>query len=88
MATFVLRNTATGEERCTTDAGRALRSGAWSDVDRFDVPSLRGVGSRGEYLHNGIAKTLTEVVQHYERALNFSFTEQEREDLVTFMKAL
>jgi cytochrome c peroxidase len=88
MATFVLRNTTTGEERCTTDAGRALRSGAWNDVDRFDVPSLRGVGSRGGYLHNGIATTLTEVVEHYERALNFGFTDQEREDLVTFLKAL
>jgi cytochrome c peroxidase len=88
MATFILRNTTTGEERCTTDAGRALRSGVWNDVDRFDVPSLRGVGSRGEYLHNGIARTLTEVVQHYERALNFSFTDEERDDLVTFLKAL
>jgi hypothetical protein len=88
MATFVLRNTATGEERCTTDPGRAVRSGVWTDVDRFDVPSLRGVGSRGAYLHNGIATTLTEVVQHYERALNFGFTDEERADLVAFLKAL
>jgi cytochrome c peroxidase len=88
MATFVLRNSTTGEERCTSDPGRAVRSGNWSDVDRFDVPSLRGVGSRGAYLHNGIAATLTEVVQHYERALNFGFTDEERADLVTFLKAL
>jgi hypothetical protein len=88
MATFILRNTATGEERCTTDPGRAVRSGIWTDVDRFDVPSLRGVGSRGEYLHNGIATSLLEVVQHYERALNFGFTQAEREDLVAFLKAL
>jgi cytochrome c peroxidase len=88
MATFVLRNSATGEERCSTDAGRAFRSGAWGDVDRFDVPSLRGVGSRGGYLHNGLARTLTEVVEHYERALNFSFTAAERADLVTFLQAL
>lgn len=88
MAKFVLRNSVTGEERCTTDPGRGLRNGVWSDVDRFDVASLRGVGSRGEYFHNGIATTLEEVVQHYERTLNFNFSGDEREDLVTFLKAL
>jgi len=46
------------------------------------------VGSRGSYLHNGIARTLMEVILHYERALNFGFTQQEREDLVVFLKAL
>lgn len=88
MARFTLRNKVTGEIRCTTDGGRGFRSGLWADLERFDTPSLRGVGSRGEYLHNGIASTLTEVVQHYERALNFSFTQQEREDLVAFLEAL
>ena len=34
---FTLRNKATGEIRCTTDGGRAFRSGRWSDVDRFDT---------------------------------------------------
>jgi hypothetical protein len=88
MARFTLRNKVTGETRCTTDGGRGFRSGLWDDLDRFDTPSLRGVGSRGGYLHNGIARTLMEVVQHYERALNFGFTQSEREDLVAFLKAL
>ena len=88
MAKFTVRNRATGEGRCTTDGGRAFRSGLWADMDRFDIPSLRGVGSRGQYLHNGLATTLMGVVQHYERALNFGFTQQERDDLVTFLKAL
>lgn len=88
MARFTLRNKTTGEVRCTTDGGRAFRSGRWSDLDRFDTPSLRGVGSRGGYLHNGIAASLMDVVLHYERALGFSFTAAERADLVAFLKAL
>jgi cytochrome c peroxidase len=57
-------------------------------MDRFKTPSLRGIVARAPYFHNGIAATLEEVVTHYEVALGFVFTPQEREDLVAFMKAL
>jgi cytochrome c peroxidase len=40
------------------------------------------------YFHNGIAATLDEVVLHYEAALGFVFTAQERADLVAFLRAL
>ncbi len=88
MTLYTLRNKVTGETRQTTDAGRAIRTGAWRDVDRFKTPSLRGVAARAPYFHNGIAKSLRDVVTHYEVALNFKFTEQERQDLVAFMEAL
>jgi hypothetical protein len=74
--------------RQTTDPGRALRSGLWSDLDKFKTPSLRGVAARAPYFHNGIARTLEDVVVHYEVALGFKFTPQERKDLVAFMEAL
>jgi cytochrome c peroxidase len=74
--------------RKTTDPGRALRSGRWADVDRFKTPSLRGVAARAPYFHNGIAASLMDVVKHYEAALGFVYTQQEREDLVAFMEAL
>jgi len=83
-----VRNKATQEVRQTTDPGRALRSGLWADFDRFKTPSLRGVAARPPYFHNGIAKSLRDVVTHYEVALGFEFTEQERQDLVAFMEAL
>jgi cytochrome c peroxidase len=88
MAVYTLRNKLTGDLMQTTDGGRGWRTGRWADLNRFKSPSLRGLSSRGGYFHNGLAKTLTDVVLHYERALGFSFTDPEREDLVAFLGAL
>lgn len=85
---YTLQHKVTKKKYRTTDPGRALRTGLWSDLDRFKTPSLRGVAARAPYFHNGIAKSLRDVVIHYERALGFRFTEQERQDLVAFMEAL
>ena len=88
MPLYTVRNRNTLEERQTTDPGRALKSGKWDDMDRFKVPSLRGLSARAPYFHNGIAATLNDVVLHYQQALGFVFTAQEREDLVAFLEAL
>jgi cytochrome c peroxidase len=88
MPLYTLRHKTTLDVRQTTDPGRAIRSGLWADIDRFKTPSLRGVVARAPYFHNGIAKSLEDVVIHYEVALGFKFTEQERQDLVVFMEAL
>jgi cytochrome c peroxidase len=88
MPLYTVRNKGTGETRQTTDPGRALRSGLWADLDHFKTPSMRGVVARAPYFHNGTAKTLKDVVVHYESALGFRYTEQERADLVAFMEAL
>jgi hypothetical protein len=88
MPLYTLRNKTTLAERQTTDPGRALRTGRWADLDRFKTPSLRGLAARPPYFHNGLAPTLMDVVLHYERALGFVYTPQERADLVAFMEAL
>jgi cytochrome c peroxidase len=89
MPLYTLRNKSTPElVRQTTDPGRAIRTGRWSDIDRFKTPSLRGLAARAPYFHNGIAATLKDVVIHYEVELGFVFTAQEREDVVAFMEAL
>jgi cytochrome c peroxidase len=88
MPLYTVRNKTTLEVRQTTDPGRALRSGLWADMDRFKTPSLRGAVARAPYFHNGISATLEDVVIHYEVALGFVYTAQEREDLVAFLKAL
>lgn len=88
MPLYTVRNKTTLEVQQTTDPGRALRSGLWADMNRFKVPSLRGVAARAPYFHNGIAGTLDEVVGHYEVALGFVFTPQQRADLVAFLQAL
>jgi hypothetical protein len=88
MPLYTLRNRATLVERQTTDPGRAIRTGRWADVDRFKTPSLRGISARAPYFHNGIAATLRDVVLHYETALGFVFTAEERDALVAFLEAL
>jgi cytochrome c peroxidase len=88
MPLYTVRNKTTMEVRQTTDPGRALKSGLWADMDRFKVPSLRGLSARAPYFHNGAAATLNDVVLHYQQALGFQFTREQREALVAFLQAL
>jgi cytochrome c peroxidase len=89
MPLYTLMRTSTGEIKQTTDPGRAgAGAGTWATLNRFKVPSLRGLAARAPYFHNGIAKTLLDVVRHYEEKLGFVFTPQEEADLVAFMNAL
>lgn len=85
---YTFRNRTTGEIRELTDAGRGNITGLWSDLGKFKTPTLRALAARAPYFHNGMALTLTDVVIHYERNLGFTFTEQERADLVAFLNAL
>ena len=85
---YTIRNRATGEERQLTDTGRGNVTGLWSDLGRFKTPTLRALAARAPYFHNGAAATLEDVVRHYQTHLGFVFTDQERADLVAFLKAL
>ncbi len=85
---YTIRNRTTGEERQLTDTGRGNVTGLWSDLGKFKTPTLRALSARAPYFHNGIAATLDDVVHHYERRLNFVFTDREREDLVAFLRSL
>ncbi|MDB6159204.1 MAG: hypothetical protein JWO04_2910 [Gammaproteobacteria bacterium] len=58
--------------RTSSDPGRALLTGfvgvgppASDDWNKFDVPSLRGIGKTAPYFHNNSAATLEEVLTHY-----------------------
>ena len=85
---YTIRNRTTGQERQLTDTGRGNVTGLWDDLGRFKTPTLRALAARAPYFHNGIAATLEDVVRHYERQLGFAFDEQQRADLVAFLKAL
>lgn len=76
------------QEKQTTDPGRAFITGRFADINKFKVPSVRGVAARAPYFHNGSAKTLRDVVRHYGQQRGFNFTEQEEQDLVAFLRAL
>jgi cytochrome c peroxidase len=88
MAVYTFQRSSDGAILQTTDPGRGIRSGKFADLDRFKTPNLRGLASRAPYFHNGIADTLHDVVEHYETALGFVFTAQERADLVAFLGSL
>lgn len=85
---YTFRNKQTGEIRKLTDAGEGNVTGLWDDLGKFKTPTLRGLAARAPYFHNGIAATLEDVVRHYEKRFDFVFTDQERADLVAFLKAL
>ncbi|MEJ7597413.1 MAG: hypothetical protein WKG01_05840 [Kofleriaceae bacterium] len=85
---YTFRRISTGDELTTTDPGRALITGVWTDMMRFKTPSMRGLAARAPYFHDGAASTLAEVVDFYEEALGFDFTDAEEADLVAFMAAL
>ncbi len=65
----------------------------------FKTPTLRSVHVRPPYMHNASAVTLEEVVRHYEKGgidrpsrsplmMAFELTDQERQDLVGFLRTL
>lgn len=88
MPLYTLRCTATGALIRTTDPGRALVTGRCADINRFKVPTLRGLAARAPYFHNGLARTLEDVVQIYEERFGIGLTPEEKRDLVTFLRAL
>jgi hypothetical protein len=83
-----LRNKSTGEVRIVNNLGRASATGLWSDVGKMSVPILRGLAQRGPYFDSGQARTLDDVVDHYNQRSQFNFTAHEHKALVAFLKAL
>jgi cytochrome c peroxidase len=83
-----LRNKTTGQERVVSNLGRAAATGLWSDIGRMKVATLRGLSSRAPYFSSGQAKSLEDVVRHYDQRFNFGFTRHERRALVAFLEAL
>lgn len=73
------------------------------DMGHFRAPTLRNIARTAPYFHNGSAKTLEDVVDHYARGgtgegiesplkspflKGFALTEEEKQDLVAFLHTL
>ena len=82
-----------------SELGRFAVTGRISDLGRFKTPTLRNVAVTAPYMHDGSLKTLEEVVEFYDKggeANDFldggirplKLTEQEKKDLVEFLKSL
>lgn len=83
------------------DKGRYNVTGAADDLGKFKTPTLREIARTYPYMHNGVFQTLEEVVEFYDDGggtpivgekdpdlVPLNLTEQEKKDLVAFLKAL
>ncbi|MGA9213880.1 MAG: hypothetical protein WBZ54_01025 [Methylocella sp.] len=77
-----------GNTYVVTDPGRALISGQCADIGKIKGLTLRGLAARAPYFHNGSAATLLDAVNFYDQRFNIGFTDQQKEDLVNFLKTL
>ncbi len=84
-----------------TDLGYGAITGVNADNATFKFPSLRNIGVRGTFMHDGRFASLREVVDHYMDTVedhpnlgiplsrhDFDLTESEREALVAFLETL
>ncbi|MGC2766720.1 MAG: hypothetical protein WB607_14535 [Candidatus Acidiferrum sp.] len=74
--------------KTTTDLGQALIDGNFDHVGKIKGPILRGLAGRAPYFHNGSAATLMDVVDFYNTRFTLNLTDQQRRDLVAFLKTL
>ena len=85
------------------DAGLFNLTNKETDKGRFKTPGLRNIAVTAPYMHNGMFKTLGEVVEYYNEqgkfvpdAINIdetlkkplNLTEKEKKDLIAFLKTL
>ena len=84
------------------DVGRMAVTKDEKDFGAFKTPTIRNAALTAPYMHDGSIRTLREVVDHYEKIVNlaekpkglsifmlpFKLTEEEKNDVVEFMKAL
>ena len=55
---------------------------------RYRTTPLRGLWQHGPYFHDGSARTLGDVVDHYVRVRNLQLTGRQRRDLEEYLKSL
>ncbi len=85
------------------DSGRYLISNKKTDIGKFKTPGLRNVAVTAPYMHNGMFRTLEQVVEYYNDPSVFvsdpvnidpalskplNLTIEEKESLVAFLKTL
>jgi cytochrome c peroxidase len=78
----------TGAITQVSDIGRAMVTGKCADIGKFKGPILRGLAGRAPYFHNGSAATLEDAVDFYDTRFALHLSQQDKDDLVAFLKTL
>jgi cytochrome c peroxidase len=55
---------------------------------RYRTTPLRGLAKHPPYFHDGSAKSVEDVVDHYVKVLNLQLTKKQRHDLEEYLKSL
>jgi len=95
----MFHNLGVGTDKSKPDEGRFVVTKAKEDRGAFKTPTVREITKTEPYMHDGSEKTLEEVVAFYNkggiknanldpRMLPLNLSDQEKADLVSFMKAL
>ena len=77
-----------GQVIYTSDPGKSLITGFCTDINRVKGPVLRGLAARAPYFHNGAAASLEQVVNFYNQRFQMNLTDQQKADLVAFLRSL
>lgn len=99
FADELYHNLGVGMDAQEPDLGRYVVTNEDKDKGGFKTPTLRNVELTAPYMHDGSQDTLLEVVEWYakgghpnptlsDKVKKFEATEQDKEDLVEFMRAL
>jgi cytochrome c peroxidase len=103
FTTHEFRNIGLFDGKKLNDSGRSVITGKQNDIGKFKTPSLRNVAVTAPYMHNGMAKTLKEVIDFYNETEKFvphpvnkdtilakplGLTPKEKKDLEAFLISL
>ena len=103
FTTDEFKNIGLYDERKLNDAGLYNITKKESDKGRFKTPGLRNVAVTAPYMHNGMFRTLEEVLNYYnspdwfvDNSINrddalktpLRLTAQEKKDIIAFLRTL
>ncbi|MBA3462117.1 MAG: hypothetical protein H0T46_19310 [Deltaproteobacteria bacterium] len=71
-----------------SETGMSPHEARRSATGMYRTTPLRGAWQHPPYFHDGSAKTMLNVVEHYNQALNLSLTEPQRKDLEQYVLSL
>lgn len=77
-----------GARHAAGETGMDPRYAARTSQKAYRTTPLRGLWQHAPYFHDGSARTLADVVAHYDRVRNLRLTVQQQRDLTEYLKSL
>jgi mono/diheme cytochrome c family protein len=77
-----------GKLHAASETGMDPRYAARTTQKAYRTTPLRGLWQHAPYFHDGSAATLLDVVEHYNRVRGLGLSEQQKRDLVEYLKSL